>query len=144
MPADGRTQTAAKPPPRAMRPRARTAQSRVTTGKEILPNIDWRCATARRYQDIVARIASDQGGADRLTETRLQLVRRFAGGAVLAEMMEAQLAKGEAIDVGQYALLSSSLVRIATRIGLDRRARNITPTLSEYLESKANATEAAE
>jgi hypothetical protein len=29
----------------------------------------------------------------------------------------------------------SSLVRVAQRIGIDRRQRNVTPTLSEYLES---------
>lgn len=137
LPAAGYPLPAAEAPPKALRRRARTALSRVTTGKEILPGIDWRTATARRYQDIVARIAADQGGADRLSEVRLQLVRRYAGGAVLAEAMEAKLAKGEPIDISQYALLASSLVRIANRIGIDRRARSVAPALKDYIEGVA-------
>jgi hypothetical protein len=111
LPAEGYPLPSAEAPPKALRRRARTALSRVTTGREILPGIDWRTATARRYQDIVARIAADQGGANRLSEVRLQLVRRYAGGAVLAEAMEAKLAKGEPIDISQYALLASMVER---------------------------------
>jgi hypothetical protein len=47
--------------------------------------------------------------------------------------MEARIARGEEIDVQQHALICSSLVRLAQRIGIDRRARNITPTLSDLL-----------
>src|SRR5262245_55027813 len=54
-----------------------TARSRVTNGQEWLPNVDQRTAVARRYRDLIAQIASDQGGADRMSEARLQLVRRF-------------------------------------------------------------------
>jgi len=52
---------------------------------------------------------------------------------VLAEELEARLARGEPVDIAEHALLSSTLVRLAQRIGLERRARNITPSLSEYL-----------
>jgi hypothetical protein len=91
---------------------------------------------ARRYHDIASQIAADQGGVDHMSEVRLQLVRRFAAASVLAEMMEAQLANGEDIDVQRHAHLSSTLVRIAQRIGIDRRARNITPTLRDYLDAR--------
>ena len=116
-----------------------TARSRVTNGADWLPGVDQRSAIARRYRDLVAAITVDQGGADRLSEARLQLVRRFAAAACIAEQMEARLANGEEIDVQQHALLCSSLVRLAQRIGIDRRARNITPTLSQYLEQPDGA-----
>jgi hypothetical protein len=64
------------------------------------------------------------------------LIRRFAAAAVLAEQMESRLANGEQIKVEQHALLCSTLARLASRIGIDRRARNITPTLTEYLTSQ--------
>jgi hypothetical protein len=37
------------------------------------------------------------------------------------------------IDVERHALLCSTLTRLAQRIGIDRRAKNITPSLAEYL-----------
>jgi hypothetical protein len=114
-------------------PRSVTNRSRISNGHEILPGVDQRLAIARRYRDLVAQIAIDQGGADRCSETRMQLIRRFASGAVLAEELEARLARGEPVDIAEHAQLSSTLVRLAQRIGLDRRAKNITPSLSEYL-----------
>ena len=110
--------------------------SRVTNGSSTLPGVDGRSAVARRYHDICAAIAFDQGGVENMTEARLQLVRRFAAAAVLAEQMEAKLANGEAIDIGEHAHLSSTLCRLAQRIGINRRARDITPTLTEYLAQR--------
>jgi hypothetical protein len=75
------------------------------------------------------------GGAD-LSEARLQLIRRFSGNAVLAEQLEADLANGKKINIGEYALLCSTLVRVARQIGVNRIPRDVTPTLSEYLASK--------
>jgi hypothetical protein len=114
-------------------PRSVTNRSRISNGKEILPGIDQRLAIARRYRDLVAQIVSDQGGVDRCSETRMQLIRRFASGAVLAEALEARLARGENVDISEYALLSSTLVRLANRIGIERVARDISPTLSDIL-----------
>jgi hypothetical protein len=120
----------------ALTPRNATNRSRVTNGREVLPGIDQRSAIARRYHDICAAVATDQGGADRLSEARLQLIRRFAAASVLAEAMEAKLAAGEQIDIAEHAQLASTMVRIAQRIGIDRRARNVTPSLREYLENE--------
>ena len=111
-----------------------TARSRVSNGRDLLPNIDGRTMLARRYRDVLAAIASDQGGADHLSEARIQLVRRFAAAACLAEEMEAKLVNGEAINLAEHALLCSTLVRLAQRIGIDRRARNVVPDLRDYLE----------
>ena len=108
-------------------------RSRISNGQEILPGVDQRLAIARRYRDLVAQIAIDQGGPDRCSETRMQLIRRFASGAVLAEALEARLARGENVDISEYALLSSTLVRLANRIGIERVARDISPTLSDLL-----------
>ena len=83
-----------------------------------------------------AAIAADQGGVDRMSEARVQLIRRFSAAAVLAEQMEAKMANGEEIDVQRHAHLCSTLVRIASRIGLGRHLRNITPSLKEYLDHK--------
>ena len=65
----------------------------------------------------------------------MQLIRRFASGAVLAEELEARLARGEAVDIADHALLSSTLVRLAQRIGINRVAKDLTPSLDDYLRS---------
>ena len=47
--------------------------------------------------------------------------------------MEARLANGEQIITAEHALLSSTLCRLAQRIGINRTAKNVTPSLSEIL-----------
>jgi hypothetical protein len=94
-----------------------------------------RSAMARRFKDIISAILVDQGGVDRCSESRKQLIRRFAAAAVIAEQMEAKLAKGEQINISEHAQLASTLVRIAQRIGINRRAKDITPALPDYLDA---------
>jgi hypothetical protein len=116
---------------RAAYPRKSHTRSRVSNGHDVLPNVDGRSTIARRYRDIASAILIDQGGADRCSESRTQLIRRFAAAAVLAEQMESKLANGEAIDIQEHATLSSTLVRLAQRIGIDRVPIDISPTLSD-------------
>jgi hypothetical protein len=123
-------------------PRKAAQRSRITNGRDLLPDIDGRGAVARRYRDIVSAILVDQGGVDRCSESRKQLIRRFAAAAVIAEMMEARLARGEQIDITEHAQLASTLVRIAQRIGINRRARDITPALPDYLDAAEAEAEA--
>ena len=118
-----------------------TVRSRVTNGADILAGIDQRSAVARRYRDLVAAAAADMGGVDRCSEARLQLIRRFAALSVQAEAMEAQLANGADIDITEYSQLTSTLVRVVTRLGINRIARNVTPALRDYLEERASEVE---
>jgi hypothetical protein len=109
------------------------ARSAVSNGRDVLPNVDGRSLVARRYRDIASAIFVDQGGEEQCSESRKQLVRRFAAAAVIAEQMEAELARGGQIDIAEHAMLSSTLVRLAQRIGINRVARDITPTLGGIL-----------
>jgi hypothetical protein len=124
---------------RRQAPRKPTARARVSNGRDVLPNVDGRSLIARRYRDVSNAIIVDQGGIDRCSESRLQLIRRFAAAAVLAEQMEARLANGEQIDIAEHATLSSTLVRLAQRIGIDRVPRDVGLTLDplEYARERA-------
>ncbi len=124
-------------------PRKPQARSRLTNGKDILPGVDGRSIVARRYHDLVAALVTDAGGVDRVGEVRAQLIRRFAALAVQAETMEARLALGQPIDLGEHALISSTLVRLASRLGIERRAKDITPHLRDYLAARAPTSEAS-
>ena len=132
---------AASPKVAAPAKRRQEFQSRVSTGKDILPGVDNRSALARRFRDISFQVIADQGGSDAIAEVRLQLIRRFSAAAVLAEAMEARLANGEKVDVMEHAALTSSMVRVASRIGIGRRARDLTPTLAKYLEGRQTPEE---
>jgi hypothetical protein len=112
-------------------------RSKITNGTDgaVLPNVDGRSLVARRYRDISEAVAREQNGE--LSEVRLQLIRRFAAAAVLAEQMEARLARGEQIDVSEHSQLSSTMVRIAQRIGVNKIPRDITPSLEQYLNSNS-------
>ena len=114
---------------------ARTRSS-VSNGKTLLPGIDGRSPTARRYKDICAALVADSGGVDRCSEARLQLIRRFSAACVMAEEVEAALVNGEEISIAEHSLLSSTLVRLAQRIGISRMPKNITPHLHDYLEQR--------
>ena len=118
-------------------------RSRVSNGKQFLPNVDGRSLVARRYRDIASAIMIDQGDAGKVSEARAQLVRRFSAAAVLAEMLEARLANGETIDIAEHALLTSTMVRVAQRIGIDRIAKNINgPSLGELIQQDQAAERA--
>ena len=108
-------------------------RSAISNGRDVLPDVDGRSVIARRYRDITRAIFVDQGGLDRCSESRQQLIRRFAAAAVIAEQMESKLANGEQIDISEHALLCSTLTRLAQRIGIDRVALDLTPSLSDLL-----------
>jgi hypothetical protein len=107
------------------RPAKAEARSRVSNGEDILPGVDGRSTIARRYRDISCAILADSAGAEQCSETRLQLIRRFAAAAVLAEQMEATLANGGEIDIAEHCQLSSTMVRLATRLGIERVPKDI-------------------
>jgi hypothetical protein len=48
-------------------------------------------------------------------------------------------ANGEAINIAEHALLCSTLTRLAGRVGIERRAREIVPSLQGYLDGLAAA-----
>lgn len=120
----------------ALSTRKASARSRVSNGQDILPGVDGRSPLARRYRDISAAIVADMGGPDRCSEARIQLIRRFAASAVMAEAMEATLVNGQSINITEHSLLSSTLVRLAARIGINRMPKNVTPHLHDYLEQR--------
>ena len=112
------------------KPRAR---SRVSNGKDWLAGVDQRSSIARRYRDLMAEAIADAGGASECSQARLQLIRRLAALSVQLEQLEAKLADGADIDIAEYTSLTSTLVRVVSRLGLQRRSRDVTPSLAEYL-----------
>ena len=110
----------------------------MTNHKDLLPGLDGRSATARRFRDLVNAFVADMGGLDRCSEIRLGLVRRLAATTVQAEMLEARMVNGEPIDISQLCTLAWTTVRLSQRLGLERKQRDVTPSLSDLIRADQN------
>ena len=113
-------------------------RSAVSNHKDLLPGLDGRSASARRFRDLVNAFVADMGGLDRCSEIRLGLVRRLAATTVQAEMLEARMVNGEQIDISQLCTLASTTVRLSQRLGLERKQRDVTPSLSDLIRADQN------
>ena len=118
--------------------RAPALRARVTNHKDLLPGLDGRSATARRFRDLVNAFVADMGGLECCSEIRLGLVRRLAATTVQAEMLEARMVNGEQIDISQLCTLASTTVRLSQRLGLERKQRDVTPSLSDLIRADQN------
>jgi hypothetical protein len=117
------------------------ARSRVTNHKDLLPRLDGRSSSARRFRDLVNAFVVDQGGLDRCSEIKLGLLRRLAAVVVQAEQLEARMVNGEQVDISQLCTLASTTVRISSRLGLERVSRDVTPSLADILREHEEAAE---
>jgi hypothetical protein len=96
-------------------------------------DLDGRSAAARRFDSVVAGIAADLGGEDRLSTVQQSLVEAFAGVAIMVDAANVKLLLGEEVDIVEHAQVVSTLTRVASRIGLGRIPRDIGPTLGDIL-----------
>ena len=81
---------------------------------------------------MLAEITSDLGGADLLSEGQRQLARRCATISIMCERLEGEAASGAEINLELYGRLTDRLGRALQRLGLERRARDITPDPLTY------------
>ena len=70
-------------------------------------------------------IEADLGGRDRLSTIERALVEAFAGAAITLQNLNTRLALGQEIDLSQHAQACSAMVRVASRLGLQRRAKDV-------------------
>lgn len=99
-------------------------------------HLDGRTKARRQFDAIVNAIASDLGGANRLSTVQSHLIEGFAGAAVIVHDLNAKMLLGKQVDLLQYGSAVSTLVRLASRVGLGRVAKDI-PPLRDYLEARA-------
>jgi hypothetical protein len=118
--------------------RSRHHRSAVTNRTKLfaVEGMDGRTGQARRYRDILTQIECDVGGIDNLSEGQRQLCRRAATLSFTAECMEVDVVAGKAFDIDLFGQLTDRLGRCLQRLGLERKARDITPDLKSYLAAK--------
>jgi hypothetical protein len=113
----------------------------VTNGARAFVLGDGNSPWARRQRDLIALHLADLGGEERLSENQLSLCRRAATLETELEMLEGQLSLGKVADLDLYNRLSGNLRRILESLGLERKSRDVTPSLSAYLAGRVRHDE---
>jgi hypothetical protein len=117
-----------------------TNRSAITNGKHLLVGVLHNTAWMRRFRDLIQLHINDLGGADLVSSAEQRLVNRAAMLTVQLELMDARFAQSEDVasrpDLETYQRCSNSLRRLLESLGLERRAREVVPTVEEYLASK--------
>ena len=97
--------------------------------------LDGRTTAAKEFDRIVSAIEADLAGGDQLSTIEHGLIEAYAGAFVILQDLNARLVLGQKIDFTQHAQSVTEMVRVATRLGLSRRARQINgPTLGELIQ----------
>jgi hypothetical protein len=119
-------------------PRVQTLKSKVTNGRRVFAiGGDGRSGWTRRWRDLVELHVSDCGGAVSVSEAMISLCRRVAAIEVQLEQMEARMSEGDlTVDLDLYNRLAGNLRRMLESIGLQRVSRDVTPSLSSYIDAK--------
>jgi hypothetical protein len=104
---------------------------------QSLACLDGRTLAARHARSVIAAIENDLGGSDQLSEKQHRLAQRAGVLDAMIESNEAQWLSGKPIDDNVYLARINSQRRIFSLLGLERRSRDVTPTLSDYLMQSA-------
>ena len=103
--------------------------------------LDGRTKARKQFDAIARGIAVDRGGEDQLSTVQRHLVEAFAGAAVHMHDLNARLLLGESIDIVAHSQAISTMVRIASRIGIERVPKDVTPDPLEYARERDEADE---
>ena len=109
-------------------------RSSVTNGSKLLAGIDGRSGWVRRCKDVIAAHLSDIPDP---TAAERSLIRRAAVLTTELERLEVTFATAgeanpEALDL--YGRTSGNLRRLLEAVGLQRRARDVGPTLADIIK----------
>jgi hypothetical protein len=130
-----------------------TNRSRITNGTQLLPHVHEQSAWARLFRDTYAALVAHCGGDGHISDLKRHAAKY---AAALDTEITFQLSKvGNAREQDeepaphQLALITTLMNahrREAEALGWERTARDVTPTLQEYIAQKRaqEAREAAE
>ncbi|EJW11717.1 hypothetical protein A33M_2914 [Rhodovulum sp. PH10] len=122
-------------------PTSPVARSRLANGATVLDGVDGRSAAARRYRDLIGEMRRDVGGDPSAAQEAI--IRRAATLVVWCEQAEAAFAQGEALDIAAFTTAANALRRLLADLGLERRAKDVTPSIAQYLAARRDVPQEA-
>ena len=93
--------------------------------------LDGRTAAAKLFDKLAAEIEIDLGGRNQLSTIERALIEAFVGSCVSLQNLNAKLALCQTIDLSEHASVVSAMVRVASRLGLQRRQKDVSPNLDD-------------
>ena len=115
-------------------------RSRISNGSALLPGVDGRSPWVRRCKDVIAAHLSDLGGTDNTSAAERSIVRRAAVLTAQLEQLEVRFALADgaasAEDLDLYQRTASTLRRLLEAVGIQRRRKDITPSLADILREQ--------
>jgi hypothetical protein len=120
-----------KPGTRAA-PMTRPVKAKLAT----LDQLDGRTIAAKQAREVISSIEADLGGRESISTARRALIENAAVLGAVVQNMGAKWMSGEQIDLALFATLSNTRRRLLESVGLDRAARDVTPSVSEYPAQK--------
>jgi hypothetical protein len=109
--------------------------TRMGTQGTILQGVDMRTHGGRRFKELCADLVDHLCRPP--TAPQLAIIRRAAALAVWCEQAEAEQAQGADFDVASYTTAANTMRRLLSDLGLERRARDVTPSLHDYIAGRA-------
>lgn len=108
--------------------------TRVGTQGTILAGVDMRTSGGLRFKEICADLVDHLG--DEATAPQFAIIRRAAALGVWCEQAETAQAQGEDLDVAAYTTATNTMRRLLADLGLERKSRDVTPSLQDYIAAK--------
>ena len=96
-----------------------------------LKDLDRRTKAFRATVELRRRLLGDLGGEDMASVGQQELVERAAVMGSMIRHTEAKWLDGEDMDLAGYLTAVNAYRRVLETIGLERRARDVTPSLRE-------------
>ncbi|WP_303810173.1 hypothetical protein [Sandarakinorhabdus limnophila] len=112
----------------------RQARTRLGNGTSPIANVDGRTHGGRRFRELAADLAHHLGGSP--TPPQQAIIQRAAALIIWCEGQETALANGADFDVAAFTTAANSLRRLLADLGLDRRLKDVTPSLEQFLAAK--------
>ncbi len=132
--------TVSRPVDTGKMPPARRRSKRATRPQLLTrASLDSRTNAAKAFDRLAAAIEADLGGREQCSAIQLALIEAFCGSAVTLDALNAKLALGLPVDVSQHSQCVGAMVRVASRLGLQRVPKPV-QSLQDYLASLKDTT----
>jgi hypothetical protein len=118
--------------------RGNPGKSAASNLQQLLPGVDGRSIWVRRCRDLIGEHVADLGGPEGTSAAEKAIIRRACVLITELEIMERKFALNDGATADQldiYARVAGNMRRLLEAVGLQRRSRNVTPSLAAYLAS---------
>lgn len=110
-----------------------TAKNVVSGVFDAIYALDKRTMPYREFTVLVTDYENDMGGSENLSIAQREYAKMAAALTLMRNAYEARMLSGETIELSEYTVLTNTLRRILMDLGLERKTRDVTPSLDKII-----------